>query len=775
MLKLPKGPHIVVKLPPTTTAGSVGVMAGVSPERAARELLSRFARAHGLDPADVRAGLNLPLLVEFVGLEQSDVPEIVHDSREFVGELDPAHRLMLVSGAFPRMRTFTIAHELGHYVLHPKRVSYRDAPAQLLGPQPGRPDERDANLFATALLMPEDSVRAAYFARFDRPFLRHALTEEHAHWLRLGPGHPRNVTREELERGSLRRLATFVATCGQGERAPLCEEFGVSKETMAIRLEELEFVRDGTPAKRVLEPLSVRYSLAMVPQPKTQVLAPDPAATPSHQRLVALVGEFGWHSKNRILLRRHGWQFIDDDADDAVAKLGADPPCGVVVHNSFWKRLSPEQRKQAFRKLVELSSYIFVRVDLSGASELAGTCFVELPRPLLEQRTIGAFRQTDGDLDEQDLFALKRVFDLREKASKAVLRTDANTADTNLLALIAAERFVPGDEQQHVVAEAKRFRRGNSGARGYVLSSNGTAEPLFVKVGEHRALAAEVDRSVKFQRYVSELAIPELRFHGPSAALVQPLISANGNAPEPAPSLHDFLSDLTADRVELFFSSILPRILTVLKGAASQRTNDDPTRHLIANLCNYRSYVREGVTWMLSSVSAASIDTLAERALQTLTAPKIAAIVHGDGHLRNILLRNGVEPVLVDLANAGSGHPFLDLVRLEIGIWTVLLKQAEPRVGAALVRELLTRETVHADTRSAFSRSDQAIDTALQSSLKIREVCRAVAQSDYCWFQQYRAMHMLFALLALRRPEDHYLSFAVFDVLTRAADAKILE
>jgi Zn-dependent peptidase ImmA (M78 family) len=119
---------------------------------------------------------------------------------------------MLLSEAFPKMRIFTITHEIGHHELHPKRVSYRDPPAYVLGPQPGRPDERDANLFAIALLMPEQGVRAAYFARFDRLFIRHSLTEEQVYWLRLG--HDRNISREKIETGSLRRLAWLVATCG---------------------------------------------------------------------------------------------------------------------------------------------------------------------------------------------------------------------------------------------------------------------------------------------------------------------------------------------------------------------------------------------------------------------------------------------------------------------------------------------------------------------------------------------------------------------------------
>jgi hypothetical protein len=735
-------------------------------EQAAQYLLARFAAAHGLNPAEIRAGLNLPQLMAFLSIEQRDVERIAHDGREFIGELDPIHRLMRVSRAFPHMRTFTIAHEIGHFELHPNRTSFRDAPSQLLGPQPGRPDEEDANRFATALLMPEQAVRSAFFARFDKPFMRYALTEEHVHCLRHG--HHRSVSREEAETQSLRNLAQMVATCGSVNHDPLYREFGVSKESMAIQLEGLELVRDGTRQRRILVPIFVANAGPSGRSLKSAVAIPPPVATSSGEMAVVLIGELPWHAKNRILLKRHGWTAIDDDSADAVAKLRPNPPCGVVVHSSFWKHLSSAQRKETFRKLIELSTYIFVRVDISAATELAGTAFIELPGALLEERAVGAFRQTEGNLDETDLFALKRVFDFRQKTNTIQFELDAPLEDVSLLKSIAVEKFGTTGEQQVVVA-AKLLREGNSGARGYSVSRE-SSEPLFVKVGEHRALAAELERGKKFQKYLSDVVIPELRFHGPAAALVQPLVSARGNSPEPAPSLHEFLNDLTAERARFFLDSILPCILGVLQTIGGQRTNDDPTRHLVANLSIYNSYLQDGLTWIPESMSRSSIDALARWALKTLTEYNVAAIVHGDGHLRNILLRNGVEPVFVDFANAGSGHPLLDLVRLEVGIWTAALKQADPRVAAALVRELLTKEAIASETVVAFRGDSLAVEMVFQSAMKLRDACRAVTHGDPCWFEQYRAMHALLAMLALRRPEDHYLSLTVFAAVAQALD-----
>lgn len=64
----------------------------------------------------------------------------------------------------PRRQRFTVAHEIGHLQLHKGRkltvdsglrVDYRDD-----GGNPTIPEERDANAFAAALLMPEQAVQS---------------------------------------------------------------------------------------------------------------------------------------------------------------------------------------------------------------------------------------------------------------------------------------------------------------------------------------------------------------------------------------------------------------------------------------------------------------------------------------------------------------------------------------------------------------------------------------------------------------------------------------
>ena len=212
-----------------------------SPEESARDLLESFAHEHAVrDVTAVRVGLHLPELLEMLGLDYTEVDTIVDArGRELLGEWDPEKKIIVVSQASPYMKNFTIAHEIAHARLHPGSVKYRDSSAHLLGPQTD-PQERDANRFATALLMPSDGVRNAYFCSFDAIFDLGDLKEEQIYRLRLG--HQQRITREQIERSRLREIARLVATSSFTDREPLHREFGVSKATMAIRLEELNLV-----------------------------------------------------------------------------------------------------------------------------------------------------------------------------------------------------------------------------------------------------------------------------------------------------------------------------------------------------------------------------------------------------------------------------------------------------------------------------------------------------------------------------------------------------
>ena len=77
----------------------------------------------------------------------------------------------------PVRQRFTIAHELGHFFLHPQKdafVDYRDNRRDVMR----TPREKQANMFAAALLMPSDLLR-----KHCRSFARVGLSEDELHSL----------------------------------------------------------------------------------------------------------------------------------------------------------------------------------------------------------------------------------------------------------------------------------------------------------------------------------------------------------------------------------------------------------------------------------------------------------------------------------------------------------------------------------------------------------------------------------------------------------------
>ncbi|HDL84870.1 MAG TPA: ImmA/IrrE family metallo-endopeptidase [Candidatus Acetothermia bacterium] len=95
-------------------------------------------------------------------------------SKEFSGLLirkDDRALIGVNSNEVAVRQRFTIAHELGHFLLHPKKdafVDYRDNKSDVKRD----PKERQANMFAAALLMPRKSLGKDF-----KSFAKNGFTE----------------------------------------------------------------------------------------------------------------------------------------------------------------------------------------------------------------------------------------------------------------------------------------------------------------------------------------------------------------------------------------------------------------------------------------------------------------------------------------------------------------------------------------------------------------------------------------------------------------------
>ena len=123
-------------------------------------VLDRFATLYG--------GVGAPMPVEDIADSLYGLRVVEVEGLGCSGMLVPARRLVYLNAeecrTVPRRRRFTIAHELGHLVLH---SGGNAAPAvfcrHLSSPEAATSEaiEREANHFAAELLMPDDLMRAA--------------------------------------------------------------------------------------------------------------------------------------------------------------------------------------------------------------------------------------------------------------------------------------------------------------------------------------------------------------------------------------------------------------------------------------------------------------------------------------------------------------------------------------------------------------------------------------------------------------------------------------
>lgn len=125
----------------------------------AAALLARFRAAFG-------GGIPIP--VEEVAEDLLGLRVEVRAGLRVSGMLIPAEWRVLVSAAEPpERRRFTVAHEIGHWVVHCRPATAcppilcRPGRGAVDGVSPADPREREANVFAADLLMPEVEVRDA--------------------------------------------------------------------------------------------------------------------------------------------------------------------------------------------------------------------------------------------------------------------------------------------------------------------------------------------------------------------------------------------------------------------------------------------------------------------------------------------------------------------------------------------------------------------------------------------------------------------------------------
>lgn len=159
---------------------------------------------------------------------------------EVAGIIDRSDKKVLISRQFrPVIRNFTAAHELGHAIFHQGVGLHRDRPLDGTSSRVSRGrTEFEADYFAVCFLMPEKHICIEFARRFKaRQFV---LREDTAFALSaVDLDQLRTTLRTARDLSRLLADAKHYDGC---HFLSLAEQFNVSIEAMAIRLEELKLI-----------------------------------------------------------------------------------------------------------------------------------------------------------------------------------------------------------------------------------------------------------------------------------------------------------------------------------------------------------------------------------------------------------------------------------------------------------------------------------------------------------------------------------------------------
>ncbi len=185
-------------------------------------------------------------------LQIKEVPEIVsreslvrtRESAEVVGVLNrPKRKIIFAQKWGFWVSRFTLAHEIGHWLLHPSVVVHRERALDLTRTVRRSPIERDADLFAAELLMPSRLVQDAFLDRFNEVIEPSANPDAVYYWLSRD-GAEIN-TAALYDEDPMYRAIQFATTRYYHGRwiVSMCEFFRVSPSAMAIQLIDLGLVK----------------------------------------------------------------------------------------------------------------------------------------------------------------------------------------------------------------------------------------------------------------------------------------------------------------------------------------------------------------------------------------------------------------------------------------------------------------------------------------------------------------------------------------------------
>ena len=393
--------------------------------------------------------------------------------------------------------------------------------------------------------------------------------------------------------------------------------------------------------------------------------------------------------------------------------------CGCAIDQSALTFLDTEAQEALFTALAEYSSFIAVRVHEGAGLKVSPDRVSQIIKAARQLGTHiphdALWFRPDGRIQETELSFYQNAAELlRSHESASFVLGQLTPAEVQLLvgaarARVRAGSFDPELDSRPLTVQF--LKGGCSGAKLATVVCGNTTTFVAKITPKDRAL----DEMLRFRTFVQPLndeLSPECHLHGKTAAILFRLVRGDSDPSTPAESLEDRLRKVwdkqwlqsnseEAEQEGVFLARALTRVAQTL---AELNRNAPPPDWNLESVVNppathLDALEREGFVWGLSDAARRARNAAAERVRRMAKS----AIVHGDIHLRNVLIRGESEVRVIDYEASGPGHPALDLVRFELALYLGPVRQFEDEALSVAFQRKLSIDRAPLDVlRSSF-------------------------------------------------------------------------
>lgn len=484
--------------------------------------------------------------------------------------------------------------------------------------------------------------------------------------------------------------------------------------------------------------------------------------------VVLLLGNAKDHEHNMRLLKKGGWVTQRASTVEDFNNLLSDDVCAIIVAKSWWSYLPAKKHAENLDSLLSFSSFSWLKINTDGLS--VNNIVERYRQSRFSDPSAARLNHCDShNVTDPELSYLRSSSGIAQDASQArIYPSDIPVRDGKLI-VGAAKAYIQErnstDRQELRDLSAKLIPGGKSDTLLIHISCDGRSLPFIAKVGNVGMLREELERFHSFIAPHDRELDPQLHFHQDRAAILFKLVADCDNDLDAAPTLHDIVDDTlyadcggpTPSASESQLETLLKRVIRKLIRLNSQ----PPSASQFASwawvdLTLLRNLQEANISWRLLPLRDGADPLIccddAEKYLKQLEG---VSVVHGDLHLRNVLVRNFNDPHLIDYAYAGPGHPCFDLVRLECALLFRALRMTDEE---EVVRELMVevgQGMTFDDVQTAFPTLTNGIGNrvAIKASIEARKACLELLQNHDADEAQYHAMKLMISCQSLALPE----------------------